>query len=81
MGVRVVADMSRQAAVGRVSVGIVGGSTSDFPILEKAVALLNELSENRPALKQQVSKCIQLPSASAKRLVSVIRMIVTLPEN
>ncbi|KXJ99579.1 MAG: phosphoribosylaminoimidazole carboxylase catalytic subunit [Nitrospira sp. OLB3] len=38
-----VADMSRQAAVGRVSVGIVGGSTSDFPILEKAVALLNEL--------------------------------------
>ncbi|MBV6468621.1 MAG: N5-carboxyaminoimidazole ribonucleotide mutase [Nitrospirae bacterium] len=43
MGVRVVADMSRQAAVGRVSVGIVGGSTSDFPILEKAVALLNEL--------------------------------------
>ncbi|MCK6498180.1 MAG: 5-(carboxyamino)imidazole ribonucleotide mutase, partial [Nitrospira sp.] len=35
--------MSRQAAVGRVSVGIVGGSTSDFPILEKAVALLNEL--------------------------------------
>lgn len=35
--------MSTSKAVGRVSVGVLGGSKSDFPILEKAVAMLNEL--------------------------------------
>lgn len=35
--------MSTSDAVVRVSVGVLGGSKSDFPILEKAVAMLNEL--------------------------------------
>ncbi|WHZ24255.1 MAG: N5-carboxyaminoimidazole ribonucleotide mutase [Nitrospira sp.] len=35
--------MSTSNAVVRVSVGVLGGSKSDFPILEKAVAMLNEL--------------------------------------
>lgn len=35
--------MSTSNAVVRVSVGLLGGSKSDFPILEKAVAMLNEL--------------------------------------
>lgn len=35
--------MSTSNAVGRVSVGVLGGSKSDFPVLEKAVAMLNEL--------------------------------------
>lgn len=35
--------MSISNAVVRVSVGVLGGSKSDFPILEKAVAMLNEL--------------------------------------
>lgn len=35
--------MSTSNAVVRVSVGVLGGSKSDFPILEKTVAMLNEL--------------------------------------
>ena len=35
--------MSRSSTVVRALVGVLGGSTSDFPILEKAVAMLNEL--------------------------------------
>lgn len=35
--------MSKSRNAVRASVGVLGGSTSDFPILEKAVAMLNEL--------------------------------------
>lgn len=35
--------MSDNNTVVRASVGVLGGSTSDFPVLEKAVAMLNEL--------------------------------------
>ena len=35
--------MPKNKRADRALVGVVGGSTSDFPILEKAVALLNEL--------------------------------------
>ena len=35
--------MSKNSTVVRASVGVLGGSKSDFPILEKAVAMLNEL--------------------------------------
>lgn len=35
--------MAKHNTAGRASVGVLGGSTSDFPILEKAVAMLNEL--------------------------------------
>ncbi len=35
--------MSKNNTVVRASVGVLGGSKSDFPILEKAVAMLNEL--------------------------------------
>ncbi|MDP9132973.1 MAG: 5-(carboxyamino)imidazole ribonucleotide mutase [Nitrospirota bacterium] len=35
--------MSISGIMGRPSVGVLGGSKSDFPILEKAVAMLNEL--------------------------------------
>ena len=35
--------MSKSRNAVRAAVGVLGGSTSDFPILEKAVAMLNEL--------------------------------------
>lgn len=35
--------MPKQKSAERATVGVLGGSTSDFPILEKAVAMLNEL--------------------------------------
>ncbi|MBA5875368.1 MAG: 5-(carboxyamino)imidazole ribonucleotide mutase [Nitrospira sp. CR1.2] len=35
--------MSKSRSAARASVGVLGGSTSDFPILEKAVAMLTEL--------------------------------------
>ncbi len=35
--------MSKHNRTVRTAVGVLGGSTSDFPILEKAVAMLNEL--------------------------------------
>ena len=35
--------MSSRSAGGRPRVGVVGGSRSDFPILERATALLTEL--------------------------------------
>ncbi len=35
--------MPKKKRTDRALVGVLGGSTSDFPILEKAVALLNEL--------------------------------------
>ena len=35
--------MSKNSTAVRASVGVLGGSKSDFPILEKAVAMLNEL--------------------------------------
>ena len=35
--------MPKKTKASRALVGVLGGSTSDFPILEKAVAMLNEL--------------------------------------
>ena len=35
--------MPKNKKAGRALVGVLGGSTSDFPILEKAVAMLTEL--------------------------------------
>ena len=40
---RGVVSMPKKKRADRALVGVLGGSTSDFPILEKAVAMLNEL--------------------------------------